>query len=546
MPLPVMATPSSLTLPQPAAAGDLATSQRDNRYVAGEAQISDFAESLSQAQGPSDGDQSPSDVRDETASDARDPIADSADTGHEEFESPEAVDVQHSEPASDSVIANAPTAEPLTDAPITQQTTTESGKTDATPNGNAASPLQSTGVAAIGAPAIPGAGAPWLTAVQSLLARPSPVSAPATEVGAPVKPQPQPATSDSKPAVRVFAASESSGAVHRSAGSSPSAGTPPAPLPPQPSARQSRSRDTTQSATSSQWDASTAQAKPNGRAETTDRAVPVQAPLSEHRSAAVRAVEMRLNAHAASSVDDGDGTIRTTPAAGRAAALEQAIRLENATGQSVQSIVDAGADSGHAAGPSITTSVVAGTRSGHADAAAILSMLPRDAEAPADSFASQAIRGLSAMLNQRGGSMTMRLDPPELGAMRIHMTIVGGNVSAEFTAGSQQAQSLLDRHMATLRQSLEGQGLFVERLTVHATPLSSSQHSAARQDADASGQQQQSWNHQHDAAGSESRGRRDHDAPWRQSSSFDASEFSFDSLLEEDEFLASAAGGLAR
>ena len=54
-------------------------------------------------------------------------------------------------------------------------------------------------------------------------------------------------------------------------------------------------------------------------------------------------------------------------------------------------------------------------------------------------FASRVVRGLSAMVNQRGGVMTMRLDPPELGQLRVQMSLQAGVVSARFFAEQGQA-----------------------------------------------------------------------------------------------------------
>jgi flagellar hook-length control protein FliK len=224
--------------------------------------------------------------------------------------------------------------------------------------------------------------------------------------------------------------------------------------------------------------------------------------------------------------------------------VEQGIRLENAMGQiATSSTIDvSGAAPRSGVSAANGFALAAGPLDGHSGPATNVFVESEDSAPP--SVASQAIRGLAAMVNQRGGSMTMRLDPPELGQLRVQMTIVGGNVTAEFTAGTQQTQALLDRHMTALRASLEGQGLTVERLTVHATPAAAStQHAAFRQDdGGASTQQQnQQWSNQHDAGGSESRGRREHaeHAPHRQ---FDTGDLTFESLFESGELLASSHG----
>ena len=118
----------------------------------------------------------------------------------------------------------------------------------------------------------------------------------------------------------------------------------------------------------------------------------------------------------------------------------------------------------------------------------------------------RVIRGLATMLSQRGGNMTMRLDPPALGQLRVQMTIARGAVTAEFQPATAEAQALLDRSIATLRSALESQGLTVERLTVHAAPSST----PTRESTDDQSQQgnQSSRNHS-DAGDGRSRGRGD-------------------------------------
>jgi hypothetical protein len=147
-------------------------------------------------------------------------------------------------------------------------------------------------------------------------------------------------------------------------------------------------------------------------------------------------------------------------------------------------------------------------------------------------FAPQVVRGLNAMVNQRGGAMTLRLDPPDLGELRVHMTISRGAVIAEFTAATQQTAGLLDKNMTVLRQALESQGLTVERLAIH-TPgaASTHQHSLGRDESGPNGQSS-FWANHHDAGGSESRGRREQDA--HHARAWQAEEFSLESLFDAD------------
>jgi flagellar hook-length control protein FliK len=203
-------------------------------------------------------------------------------------------------------------------------------------------------------------------------------------------------------------------------------------------------------------------------------------------------------------VSIGESQPQMTPASARAMQVDAAVRLENATGQppapepTPGTVLHLPATS-HAPGkaPGLTADAAMQTLIDHS--------FP-DARLEEPQFSGRIVRGLAAMINQRGGAMTMRLDPPELGELRVHMTLARGVVSAEFQAGTQQAQALLDKSLNMLRSALENQGLTVDRLTVHAAP--SSGQPSTRDDS-STNSQNQSPRYSHDAAGGESRGRRD-------------------------------------
>ena len=76
-------------------------------------------------------------------------------------------------------------------------------------------------------------------------------------------------------------------------------------------------------------------------------------------------------------------------------------------------------------------------------------------------------------MNQKGGSVTLRLTPPEMGTVRIQLNLQGTKVSAQFHAETDSAQRLLTQQLGQLRTSLESQGLNVERLGVQAMNASS-------------------------------------------------------------------------
>jgi flagellar hook-length control protein FliK len=193
------------------------------------------------------------------------------------------------------------------------------------------------------------------------------------------------------------------------------------------------------------------------------------------------------------------------PAVARAVQIEATMRGEHPMGQAMPG---EHATLNSAAAPHVVNQpTLAPAPSLHLKSDNLAQQLP-GFSAPIDDapLAGQVVRGLSAMVNQRGGTMNLRLDPPDLGQLRIQMTVTRGVVTAEFHPTTPQAHDLLERNLAALRSTLEGQGLTVERLNVHvAAP--SGQQQLMRDDSNANTPNQQ--RHNHDAAGGESRGRRD-------------------------------------
>ncbi|MFG0249580.1 MAG: flagellar hook-length control protein FliK [Phycisphaeraceae bacterium JB051] len=100
---------------------------------------------------------------------------------------------------------------------------------------------------------------------------------------------------------------------------------------------------------------------------------------------------------------------------------------------------------------------------------------------------SRVSRALSNAVNQKGGTITIRMMPPELGQVKVDIQMQGGKVSASFQTEHQSVQTLMSRELSQLRQALERQGLTVERLEVTHRPANSSNANASGQD-----QQQQS------------------------------------------------------
>jgi flagellar hook-length control protein FliK len=80
------------------------------------------------------------------------------------------------------------------------------------------------------------------------------------------------------------------------------------------------------------------------------------------------------------------------------------------------------------------------------------------------------VAGIRGQLLPSGGTMQIRLDPPELGPLAVTINIRNGAVEASFEASSDQAAKLLSHSLSALKTSLESQGVSVERLNVQHAP----------------------------------------------------------------------------
>ncbi|MDX1563867.1 MAG: flagellar hook-length control protein FliK [Phycisphaeraceae bacterium] len=78
----------------------------------------------------------------------------------------------------------------------------------------------------------------------------------------------------------------------------------------------------------------------------------------------------------------------------------------------------------------------------------------------------QVGRALRSMVQQRGGTMTLRLNPPEMGMVRIELRIEANTVQARFEVTSEAVRTVLQQHFAQLKDALVQQGLTVDQLQV--------------------------------------------------------------------------------
>jgi flagellar hook-length control protein FliK len=82
----------------------------------------------------------------------------------------------------------------------------------------------------------------------------------------------------------------------------------------------------------------------------------------------------------------------------------------------------------------------------------------------------QIVLGLKGKFDSRTGTAEIRLDPPNLGAMKVSITLDNGTLTAEFQSPSSVVRDLLKGNLEKLKTVLEGQGMAVDRLAVSAPP----------------------------------------------------------------------------
>jgi flagellar hook-length control protein FliK len=82
------------------------------------------------------------------------------------------------------------------------------------------------------------------------------------------------------------------------------------------------------------------------------------------------------------------------------------------------------------------------------------------------------VAGVRGQLMPDGGTMHLRLDPPELGPLAVTVRMRNGVMEASFETSNDEAAKLLSHSLSSLKSSLESQGMNVERLHVQQAPKS--------------------------------------------------------------------------
>ncbi|NLE28318.1 MAG: flagellar hook-length control protein FliK [Phycisphaerae bacterium] len=107
-------------------------------------------------------------------------------------------------------------------------------------------------------------------------------------------------------------------------------------------------------------------------------------------------------------------------------------------------------------------------------------------------------------LGRRQSQLTVRLDPPELGKMRVDIKVIDSNLTLTITTETEQAGQMLTNRMETLKNSLEQNGINLAKFEVVTRSENTSQNQNDQQSQDQSQnnnggfnqhQQQSTFNH---------------------------------------------------
>jgi flagellar hook-length control protein FliK len=111
------------------------------------------------------------------------------------------------------------------------------------------------------------------------------------------------------------------------------------------------------------------------------------------------------------------------------------------------------------------------------------SYLSPSAAAEIETQRDSILRQIRFALEPKGGQVQMRLQPPELGRLSLHMHVTGERVELTIEAERPEVTALLGNHTESLRQTLAAIGLTISQFTVRTDPDDRGQrHGAADPD----------------------------------------------------------------
>jgi flagellar hook-length control protein FliK len=86
---------------------------------------------------------------------------------------------------------------------------------------------------------------------------------------------------------------------------------------------------------------------------------------------------------------------------------------------------------------------------------------------PESQIFDQVVTQISGSVNGESGRMVLRLQPAELGSLKLDLKIEGDRVQAHLHAQTHQVQEVLERNLPQLRSALAEQGLKIDQFLVN-------------------------------------------------------------------------------
>jgi flagellar hook-length control protein FliK len=92
--------------------------------------------------------------------------------------------------------------------------------------------------------------------------------------------------------------------------------------------------------------------------------------------------------------------------------------------------------------------------------------LPSGQQVAESQIFDQVVTRMSGSFNGESGKMVLRLQPAELGSLKLELVIEGDKIRANLVAQSHQVQEVLERNLPQLRSALAEQGLKIDHFQV--------------------------------------------------------------------------------
>ncbi len=92
---------------------------------------------------------------------------------------------------------------------------------------------------------------------------------------------------------------------------------------------------------------------------------------------------------------------------------------------------------------------------------------PGRQDVPREMTVPEMSQQISHLIQHGGGSMTVRLNPPDLGQVEIQVVAKGRRVEVDMTSDNEMTKSLIESQLGDLHKSIQGHDLQLARMEVH-------------------------------------------------------------------------------